>query len=144
MPCMSPRRNVAAALAAFALLTLFSVPAFARTTPNPPGRLILDPNAPTSVAPPPTSYARRPAEPMFMNVGLPAGAIPVDSTWYDLQDMGSLGHRIQIGADGRVHITWQDDFCELGGGCPPNLSAPQPHPNRGMGYYVGQGKVVGR
>ena len=35
-----------------------------------------------------------------------------------------------------MHVTWQDEFCELGGGCPPNLAAPQPHPNRGMGYAV--------
>ena len=141
-PGVSPWRSVSAALAALALLVLAVAPALARTGANPAGRVVLDPDAPASVAPPANSFARRPATPM-VSVGLPAGAIQVDSTWYDLQDMGSLGHRIQIGSDGRVHITWQDDFCELGGGCPPNLSAPQPHPNRGMGYAVGQWGKVG-
>jgi hypothetical protein len=74
--------------------------------------------------------------------------VQIDSTWYDLQDMGSLGHRVEFGPDGRVHVTWQDEFCELGGGCPPNLSAPQPHPNRGMGYayreLTGQWHVLGK
>jgi hypothetical protein len=60
--------------------------------------------------------------------------VQLDSTWYDLQDMGSLGHRVEVGADGRVHATWQDDFCEIAGPCPPNLTAPQPYPNRGMSY----------
>jgi hypothetical protein len=73
------------------------------------------------------------AAPDFVGPAQP-GYVQIDSTWYDLQDMGSLGHRIEVGPDGRVHVTWEDDFCELGGGCPPNLSAPQPHPNRGMGY----------
>src|SRR5262249_60172651 len=57
-------------------------------------------------------------------VPLPAFAVQIDSTWYDLQDMGSLGHRIEVGSDGRVHVTWQDDFCELSGVCAPNLPAP--------------------
>ena len=66
---------------------------------------------------------------------LPAGAVALDSTWYDLQDMGSLGTRIVVAADGRVHVTWQDDFCEMDpNGCPPNLNLPQPHPFRGMAY----------
>ena len=68
-------------------------------------------------------------------VPLAAGALALDSTWYDIQDMGSLGPRIVVGADGRVHVTWQDDFCEFdANGCPPNLNLPQPHPLRGMGY----------
>jgi hypothetical protein len=70
----------------------------------------------------------------IFNVPLPLHAVQIDSTWYDLQDMGSLGHRIEWGTDGRIHVTWQDDFCGLGGGCPPNLTAPEPYPNRGMGY----------
>lgn len=69
-----------------------------------------------------------------LNVGLPAGAVQIDSTYYDLQDMGSMGHHVEVGPDGRVHITWQDDFCELSGVCPPNLNAPQPYPQRGQGY----------
>lgn len=104
-----------------------ATPAFARVTPNPPGRAVLDPNGP--VAAPLTVSATN-----ALPVGLPAGAVQLDSTWYDLQDMGSLGHRITVGGDLRVHAVWQDDFCELGGGCPPNLGAPQPFPNRGMAY----------
>ena len=125
--------HVAFALAVFA--ALFASVAFARTAPNVPGAVPLDPSghrpalAGALSAVPENTTAVVP-------VPLPAGAEPVDSTWYDLQDMGSLGHRIELGTDGRVHVTWQDEFCELGGGCPPNLSAPQPHPNRGMGYAV--------
>ena len=138
------RGSVAPVGAILAFLVATAMPAQARTGANPAGRLVLEPGAASAPAPAPAEvFARRPATPM-VNVGLPAGAIQVDSTWYDLQDMGSLGRRIQIGVDGRVHITWQDDFCELGGGCPPNLSAPQPHPNRGMGYAVGEWKVVDR
>ncbi len=121
---------------ALACVALPSVPAAARTTANPPGRLLREPDAPPVVSPTATSAARQPATSFAVNVGLPAGAVQLDSTWYDLQDMGSLGRHIEVGADGRVHVTWQDDFCELGGGCPPNLAAPQPHPNRGMGYAV--------
>jgi len=62
------------------------------------------------------------------------GAVVLDSTWYDLQDMASLGTRVIVHPDGRVYAGWEDDFCALGGGCPPNLSAPQPHPNRGMAF----------
>lgn len=109
--------------------------AFARTSPNPDGRLVRDPRrapvAPggaTSAAPAGATSAQ------FVNVPLAAGAIAVDSTYYDLQDMGSLGTRIVVDATGRVHLTWEDEFCELGGGCPPNLASPSPHPNRAMGY----------
>ena len=72
---------------------------------------------------------------MAVPVPLPVGAVQIDSTYYDLQDMGSLGQRIVIGADGRVHVAWQDDHCNVApDGCPPNPSAPVPHPRRGMGY----------
>ncbi len=64
------------------------------------------------------------------------GAVVLDSTWYDLQDMGSLGRRLVVAADGRVDATWQDDFCALAGQCPPNLAAPQPFPQRGMAHAV--------
>lgn len=138
-----------AAAAAFASLValaaglvVVTAPALARTAANPSGRLLLDPGAPATSATgsaPATSFVRRPATRAVLNVGLPVGATQVDSTWYDLQDMGSLGRHIEVGSDGRVHITWQDDFCELGGGCPPNLAAPVPHPNRGMGYAVREG-----
>jgi len=139
MTChLSPRRCSNATLAAL-LLALATGSAHARSGANPEGRLILGPEGPRPPAPAAPAvgaageaFARAPRP--AIAVPLPAGAVQIDSTWYDLQDMGSLGHRVECGPDGRVHVTWQDDFCELGGGCPPNLSAPQPHPNRGMGY----------
>lgn len=67
-------------------------------------------------------------------VPLPAGAVELDSTYYDFQDFGSLGARIVVGPDDRVHVVWEDDFCELSGVCPPNLAAPNPYPLRGMNY----------
>jgi hypothetical protein len=132
-PCRCPITTLAALL-----IVLTSGSALARSGANPEGRAILGPDGPRPPAPAASTvgaaggFARR-ATAAFA-VPLPAGAVQIDSTWYDLQDMGSLGHRIEVGADGRVHVTWQDEFCELGGGCPPNLNAPQPHPNRGMGY----------
>jgi len=70
-------------------------------------------------------------------VGLPAGAIQLDSTYYDLQDLGSMGTRVVATLDGRVHVTWEDDLCNLDpGGCPPNVNAVQPYPQRGMAYAV--------
>ena len=126
--------NVRASILALSI-ALFAVPALARTGASPDGRLILGFEGPRSTAPL-ARGAQSANATNFVGVPLPVGAEAVDSTWYDLQDMGSMGHHIEVGADGRVHITWQDDFCELGGGCPPNLAAPQPHPNRGMGYAV--------
>jgi hypothetical protein len=120
------------------LAMLMAAPVAARHDANPTGRLVLGTDGPRVAVP----AADRPASPAAVTainaigVPLPAGAVQLDSTWYDLQDMGSLGHRIEVGPDFRVHVTWQDEFCELGGGCPPNLAAPQPHPNRGMGYAV--------
>lgn len=132
----TPRLAAHAALAVLAALAMSSpLPATARIRPNPEARLVLDPAVPRGAAP----LAAAPlgsATTSVLPEPLPAGAEAVDSTWYDLQDMGSLGHHIEVGPDGRVHVTWQDEFCELGGGCPPNLAAPQPHPNRGMGYAV--------
>lgn len=123
-------------LAVLTFTCLGAAAAAARTTPLVAGRLILDPDhgraLPTASAQPFAGEATN----AFFNVGLPAGAVQLDSVWYDLQDMGSLGHRIEVGSDGRVHVTWQDEFCELGGGCPPNLNAPQPYPNRDMAYAV--------
>src|SRR5262249_19029538 len=103
--------------------------ALARSGAGPEGRLILGPDGPHALmssaaaggnggAPPsdrwtnPKDGPSRRATALFA-VPLPEGAVQIDSTWYDLQDMGSLGHRIEVGADGRVHVTWQDDFCEL-------------------------------
>ena len=115
---------------------LMAAPAGARPGANPAGRLVLGPDGPRAVVPAGGRGALPTRTQTVINVPLPTGATQIDSTWYDLQDMGSLGHRIEVGADGRVHVTWQDEFCELGGGCPPNLAAPQPHPNRGMGYAM--------
>jgi len=135
---LSPRRCSYATLAAL-LLVLTSGPARARSGADPEGRLILGPDGPRPPAPAASASGAAGGRATvqaqaFFPVPLPAGAEVVDSTWYDLQDMGSLGHRIEMGPDLRLHVTWQDDFCELGGGCPPNLAAPEPYPNRGMGY----------
>src|SRR5262245_62591721 len=139
MTChLSPRRCTNATLVAL-LLVLASGPAHARSGANPEGRLIVGPDGPRPPAPAApavgaaggSSVQRAQA---FLNVPLPRWAELIDSTWYDLQDMGSLGHHVELAADGRLHVTWQDDLCELAGGCPPNLSAPQPYPNRGMAY----------
>ncbi len=120
-------------LALLALLLLVPA-ASARTRPNPEGRILLDPLAPGPRA---TLRVVAPAAAAAVTVspvGLPAGAVAIDSTWYDLQDMGSLGHHIEVGDDGRVHATWMDDLCEAAGSCPPNLNAVQPYPQRGMAY----------
>jgi len=108
--------------------------AAARTAPNPDGRLLRSPEGAIVQAGRfrPTALARPAVQ--VSNVPLAAGAIALDSTYYDLQDMGSLGTRIVIGPDQRVHLTYQKDFCEIGGGCPPNLNLPQPYPQRGMAY----------
>src|SRR5580765_451279 len=121
------------------LLLLAASPVFARTGPNVDGRTVLDYRSGAIVSRPSTPRAASVPTPKVVAVNLvpvATGAVLIDSTYYDLQDMGSIGHRIAVGSDGRVHITWQDEFCELGGGCPPDLAAPQPYPNRGMGYAV--------
>jgi hypothetical protein len=114
-------------LLALALAAGVTAPAAARTSPNPPGRLVLGPAGPTQVD-------LRTSSANVINVGLAAGAVQVDSVWYDLQDMGSMGEHVVVGPDGRVHLSWQDDFCELNAVCPPNLAAPNPFPNRGQAY----------
>lgn len=111
-------------------LTVMVSTASARTAPNVPGAVPLDPSghrAPLLSAAPQNAQA-------VVSVPLPVGAEPVDSTWYDLQDMGSLGTRIVVAANGTVHVTYQKDFCELVGACPPNPAAPDPYPYRGMSY----------
>lgn len=114
-------------LLALALAAGVTAPAAARTSANPPGRLVLGPAGPTG-QPLRTSAAA------LQNVGLAPGAVQIDSVWYDLQDMGSMGQHVVVGPDGRVHVSWQDEFCELNGLCPPNLALPNPHPNRGQAY----------
>jgi hypothetical protein len=137
-PPVTPRSIGVASLVLLSLAQLqFASPVPARVGSSPAGRLVLGTDGPRAIV---TAQSGPRAEPsaarVFVPVPLPVGAVQIDSTWYDLQDMGSMGHHIEVGADGRVHMTWQDDFCELGGGCPPNLAAPQPHPNRGMAYAV--------
>jgi hypothetical protein len=115
---------------------LLATGAQARTTPNPAVHPTRDPFAAPGIESRESVSLATAAATAVVPAPLPAGAVQLDSVWYDLQDMGSLGTRIVIGPDGRVHVTWQDDFCELGGGCPPNLNAPQPFPNRAMAYAV--------
>ncbi len=132
--CLEGRALMRVALVCALLMAACCSTAQGRERPNPTGRLVIDPAAPMG-----RSAQRLSADAssqVASAVGLPAGAVQIDSTWYDLQDMGSYGHHIEVGGDGRVHMSWQDEFCELGGGCPPNLNAPQPHPNRGMAYAV--------
>jgi hypothetical protein len=119
--------------ASILLLALAVAPgASARTRPNVPGASMLGPDGPRSTAVAPLG-ALPGNQVNFVNVPLPAGAEQIDSTYYDLQDMGSLGARIVIDANGIVHVTYQKDFCELGT-CPPNPAAPDPYPYRGMAY----------
>ena len=92
---------------------------------------MLDPSTGTATVP---STSLRHQDVMAVPVPLPDGAVELDSTYYDLQDMGSLGHRIEVGADGRIHAAWEDDNCNVAGSCPPNLDAPQPYPYRAMSY----------
>jgi len=145
-----------------ALLVLMgAASALARTGPNPGGRILIDPQGPgTAVRLPdrdgllaraatPAARIAAPAAVQAVNAPLAAGAVQLDSTWYDIQDMASLGNRIVVGADGRVHVTWEDDFCNFdANGCPPNLNLPNPHPLRGMGYAyrdaVGTWHYVGK
>lgn len=124
------------------LLLAAALPVHARRGPNPDGRTAF-PRLPGVGTPAATSAAVEPPAPAgaqavaAVPVPLPAGAIQLDSTYYDLQDIGSLAARVAVGADGRVHVTWQDDHCDVSpNGCPPNLNAPVPHPVRGMGYAV--------
>jgi len=124
----------AAAVLAIAALIAAAAPAGARQGANVPGFVPRNPEAGAAEATLRAGDAAVRAV-AAVPVPLPAGAVQLDSTWYDLQDMGSLGTRIVFAPDGRVHVTWQDDFCELdANGCPPNLNLPQPHPQRGMAY----------
>jgi hypothetical protein len=121
------------------LAVVCAAPAAARVTVNPAGRAVRLPDGATSFSPAAVSAgleSQTPASVLVSPVPLPSGAVALDSTWYDLQDMGSLGTRIVVGADDRVHVIYLKDFCELGGGCPPNLNAAQPYPNRAMAYAV--------
>jgi hypothetical protein len=140
---MTHRILVFVALAGLLLAT--AAPAHARRGPNPDGRTAFPPLQ--GLAPTVATSEARPAQPdeqparaqaaQAVGVPLPVGAIQLDSTYYDLQDIASLATRVAVGADGRVHVTWQDDNCPVSPtGCPPNLSAPVPFPVRGMSYAV--------
>jgi hypothetical protein len=127
--------RLATPVLALAALVVLSHPASARLNANPGPPRTLDISGSRA------AVTQSPATPMgaqatqAVNVPLAAGAVQLDSVWYDLQDMGSLGTRIIVAGDGTVHLTWQDDFCELApGGCPPNQGLPQPYPMRGMAY----------
>jgi hypothetical protein len=130
----------ARARAAFVFAVLCSMiahAAFARTSPNPSGVTVLDPDAGRAVAERARGAAPAGAAAVqAVPVPLPAGAVQLDSVWYDLQDMGSLGTRIAVAPDGRVHVVWQDEFCELAGLCPPNQGTSNPYPQRGMAYAI--------
>lgn len=119
---------------ALGLLLALTVPAHARTGPNPDGMRGPSLESAPMWRPP---VARSAAVAILLPAPLPAGAVQLDSTRYDLQDLGSLGTRLAIGPDGRIHATWEDDFCELDShGCPPDPNAAIPFPQRGMGYAV--------
>jgi hypothetical protein len=139
-------RRTFAALAGL-LLVMVAAPVHARRGPNPDGRTAFPPlpglAAPVGLPGGAPESRMDLAEPagaqsvQAVNVPLPIGAIQLDSTYYDLQDIASLATRVAVGADGRVHVTWQDDNCNVSPtGCPPNLSAPVPFPVRGMSYAV--------
>jgi hypothetical protein len=133
------RRTVAALL-----MMLAASSAQARTGANPDGRdlpIVAVPNPASPGAPAFVSPVRAPAPARVaaapVPVPLPAGAEQVDSTWYDLQDLGSLGIRIVTTPDLLTYVAWMDDFCEQdAAGCPPNVNAPQPFPRRGMGVAL--------
>jgi hypothetical protein len=139
---MARRATSLAVATAAGLLVVAGVGiAHARRGPNPDGRTAFPRLPGTAVEAP--AMAEGPAavqgiqSVQVVGVPLPTGAIQIDSTYYDLQDIASLATRVAVGADGRVHVTWQDDHCNVSpNGCPPNLSAPVPHPVRGMGYAV--------
>lgn len=141
---MSRSARLVAISLALPLWLCATEPAEARRSANPEGRLILD----AAVAPAETAefapeaveadpdHRRRPSARGGGNpVSLPAGAELITVTTYDLQDMGSLGVRIIRESSGLTHVTFGDDFCELdANGCPPDLGAPNPFPERAMGY----------
>jgi hypothetical protein len=59
----------------------------------------------------------------------------LDSTYYDMQDMGGLGKRIATAPNGDIHVAYENGFCYLApNGCPPDPNEPDPFPKRGMGY----------
>jgi len=121
-------------LAALVALCL-TQPALARQTANPGPAHVLDPNAGRLLQAQPFASPAGAQAVQAVPVPLAAGAVQLDSVWYDLQDMGSLGTRIVVANDGTVHLVWQDDFCEQDpAGCPPDQSKPQPYPRRGMSY----------
>lgn len=127
--------RLATPVLAAAVLAVLAHPASARLAANPGPPHTLDINAGRATVAQPAAAPAGAQAVQAVNVPLAAGAVQLDSVWYDLQDMGSLGTRIVIAADGTVHLVWQDDFCELApGGCPPNQGQPQPYPMRGMSY----------
>src|SRR5262245_39951372 len=128
------RRTRNRILLSIVLITATATVALARTAANPVDRLVRDLNGSVQAVAP-AGRALAPAQVAATLVPLPSGAVQLDSTTYDLQDMGTLGTRIVVTPSGMVHVVWQDDFCELdANGCPPNLNLPQPYPQRAMAY----------
>jgi hypothetical protein len=128
----------------FAVLAILlaAAPASARTRPNVPGATMLGPDGPRLAGRAAFGVlASSPPSITAIPVPLPVGAERVDSTYYDLQDMGSLGARIVTDLMGTGHVTYQKDFCEIAGSCPPNPGAADPFPWRGMGYAYRSGGV---
>jgi hypothetical protein len=141
-------RRVVAAAAGLALCA--STIAGARTGANVTGVTVHGPDGPratggaASTALATMARAVGTAAAPVVDAPLAAGAEQIDSTYYDLQDMGSLGARVVIDAAGTVHVTYQKEFCELAGSCPPNLNDPDPFPWRGMGYAYRSGDAWAR
>ncbi|PID78886.1 hypothetical protein CSB20_12760 [bacterium DOLZORAL124_64_63] len=104
----------------------------ARTRPNVEGRLVQDVLHGSFPGMADVAVDRSAPAP------LPDGAHLLGETYYDLQDMGSLGSRIVWAPDGTLHVVFMEDFCEEDPvvGCPPDLSLPNPYPMRGMALYT--------
>ena len=79
------------------LAMVVAAPAGARPGANPAGRLVLGPDGPRALASAGGRGALPASAQVVVPVPLPTGAVQLDSTWYDLQDMGSL----EIG---RAHV----------------------------------------
>ena len=129
---MSSRSLALAVMLAVLLPAALAPSVAARTGPNPEGRALPVVVSLPGPAAAPSARAQAPAGAeaalAVIPVPLPAGAVQLDSTYYDLQDLGTLGTRIVIGSDGRVHATWEDDLCSYaGGGCPPRAGRAALH-----------------
>jgi hypothetical protein len=96
------RRTREHLLLSIVLITASPALAGARATANPADRLVREVNG--------SAQMSAPAQLAAYLVPLPDNAVQLDSTTYDLQDMGSLGTRIVVAPNGVVHVAWQDDL----------------------------------